>query len=351
MISHFQANLETVSIHKVGNKLAEEYFSLSDAPYTIEDPKLNKLLITYFLSPFEKVNEIYRLFHPNGELKLNEVYHFVTEIFETPETFHEQSQQLAKHLYEQCNHAKIKSGEVYIARFTDLQIEGELLEAIGIFKSENKEAYLKVAPEDGNFSISYEQEAINLHKLDKGCLIFKTEKEAGYKVAVVDQTSRSGEAVYWKDDFLMLKTRNDNYSHTSQILGVYKNFVTQKLDEEYDITKAEKIDLLNKSLNYFKEKEQFDLEEFGQEVIGNAAGFESFKSYKQNFEEEFEVEIAEKFDISAPAVKKQSRNYKSVLKLDRNFHIYIHGNKDLIEKGYDDDKHMSYYKVYFKEEE
>lgn len=351
MISYFQANLETVSIHKVGNKLADEYYSLSDAPYTIEDQELNKILLTYFLSPFEKVNEIYRLFHPNQDLKLNEVYHFVTQIFEQPSSFHEQTEQLAKHLYNQCNHAKIKSGEVYIAKFTDLQIEGELLEAVGIFKSENKETYIKVAPDEGNFSISYEQEAINLHKLDKGCLIFKTEKEAGYKVAVVDQTSRSGEAVYWKDDFLMLKTRNDNYSHTSQILGVYKNFVTQKLDEDYDITKAEKIDLLNKSLNYFKEKEQFDLEEFGQEVIGSAAGFESFKSYKQNFEEEFEVEIAEKFDISAPAVKKQSRNYKSVLKLDRNFHIYIHGNKDLIEKGYDDDKHMNYYKVYFKEEE
>ena len=44
------------------------------------------------------------------------------------------------------------------------------------------------------------------------------------------------------------------------------------------------------------------------------------------------------------------RVYKSVLKLDRNFHIYIHGNTDLIEKGIDDDG-RKYYKIYYQEEQ
>ena len=60
--------------------------------------------------------------------------------------------------------------------------------------------------------------------------------------------------------------------------------------------------------------------------------------------------IPDSFDISGAAVKKQARTYKSVLKLDKNFHIYIHGNKDVIEKGFDENKAMNYYKVYFKEE-
>lgn len=33
------------------------------------------------------------------------------------------------------------------------------------------------------------------------------------------------------------------------------------------------------------------------------------------------------------------------------FHIYIHGNKNLIEKGFDEEKSMNFYKVYFKEEQ
>ncbi|RYD70349.1 MAG: nucleoid-associated protein, partial [Sphingobacteriales bacterium] len=66
---------------------------------------------------------------------------------------------------------------------------------------------------------------------------------------------------------------------------------------------------------------------------------------------EYESPIADNFEIAESAVKKQARAYKSVLKLDKNFHIYIHGNKDMIEKGYDDDKSMNFYKVYFREEE
>jgi len=352
MISFFEASLKQLSIHHTGNKLVEEYYKLSDAPLKIEDELLGNLLMQFFLKPFEKVNEVYRLYHPNDNLQLNEVFHFATEIFENNELFHEDSQQLAKHLYDVANHPKIKSGELYVAYFEKVQIEGEQLDVLGIFKSETKDTYLKVYPEQDGFGMSYEQEAISINKLDKGCLIFNVDKEEGYKIVVLDQAKSSNDsAVYWKDEFLKLKIRNDSYNQTNNVLGVYKNFVTQKMDDEYEISKADKIDLLNRSMKYFKEKETFDIDEFSNEVIGNAEGIESFKNYKKNYEQEYEAPIADAFEIAESAVKKQARAYKSVLKLDKNFHIYIHGNKDMIEKGYDDDKSMNYYKVYFREEE
>jgi hypothetical protein len=351
MISFYEAALAELSIHRIGNKAQDEFYVLSDQSLQIQDQLLKDLLLQYFLTPYAKVNEIYRFTHPNNDLNLNEVFHFATAIFENGETFHDNSKQLAKYLYEISSHPKIKSGELYVAFFENVQIEGELLDAIGIFKSETKETYLKVYPEQAGFGLSYEEEAINISKLDKGCLIFKTEKEEGYKVAVIDQTNRSTEAVYWKDEFLKLKVRNDNYNQTNNVLGVYKSFVTEKLDENFDMTKADKIDLLNKSMKYFKEKESFDLEEFSNEVIANKEGIESFKNYKKSYEDEFDTTIADSFDISGAAVKKQAKAFKSVLKLDKNFHIYIHGDKELIEKGFDEGKSMSYYKVYFKEEE
>ncbi|SMC75311.1 nucleoid-associated protein [Pedobacter nyackensis] len=349
MISFFEASLAELSIHRIGNKSEDEFYVLSEKSIAIRDITLSNLLQQYFLSPYEKVNEVYRFIHPNGDLNLNEAYHFAAEIFENGETFHENSKQLAKYLYDVSGHPKIKSGELYVAYFENVQIEGELHDAIGIFKSETKESYLKVFPEQDGFGLTYEQEAININKLDKGCLIFNADKEEGFKVAVIDQ--RSAEAVYWKDEFLKLKIRNDSFNQTAGVLGVYKNFVTEKLDEEFDISKADKIDLLNKSMKYFKEKESFDLEEFSNEVIGNAEGIEAFKNYKKSFEDEFDQPIPDSFDISGAAVKKQARAYKSVLKLDKNFHIYIHGDKELIEKGFDDDKSMNYYKVFFREEE
>ncbi|MDQ7949144.1 MAG: nucleoid-associated protein [Pedobacter sp.] len=351
MISFHEATLAELSIHRIGNRLQDEFYMLSEQSMNIQDEMLNQLLLQYFLSPYEKVNEIYRFMHPNGDLGLNEVYHFATEIFADGSSFHENSKKLATYLYEVANHPKIKSGELYVAFFENVQIEGELHDGIGIFKSETKESYLKVFPEQGGFALGYDQEGINISKLDKGCLIFHTEAAEGYKVAVIDQTNRSAEAVYWKDEFLKLKVRNDNYSQTQNVMGVYKSFVTEKLDEDFEISRTDKIDLLNRSMKYFKEKESFDVDEFANEVIANKEGIESFKTYKKNFEEEFDSPIADQFDISDAAVKKQAKIFKSILKLDKNFHIYIHGNKELIEKGYDDNRSMNFYKVYFRDEQ
>ncbi len=351
MVSSPDASLNILSIHKTGNKAADELYRLSERPLEMTDEVLGKLLMQYFLSPFEKVNELYRFYHPADNLQLNEVYHFATAIFDDVSNFHENSRQLVKHLYDISGHPKIKGGELYVAYFKNLQIEGELHEAIGIFKSETKETYLKVLPDAEGYSFEYEQEAINIKKLDKGCLIFNTEKGEGYKVTVIDQTNRNNEAVYWTDEFLKLQVRNNDFQQTNATLSIYKNFITQQAGDEFELSKTDQIDLLNRSMNYFKEKETFDLNEFSTEVIENPDGIKAFKKYKKEYEKEFETQVNDSFSISDAAVKKQARVYKSILKLDKNFHIYIHGNKELIEKGFDEEKNMNFYKVYFRDEQ
>ncbi|NEU07269.1 nucleoid-associated protein [Flavihumibacter sp. R14] len=349
MVSFFEASMSRLSIHRVGNKSQNEFYALSKSPLKIEDEFLNNLLLQFFLGSFEKVNEVYHFTHPGDDLALNEMFHYSDTAFTEPGAFHDISEKITKYLFDLSDHPRIKSGELYIAYFTNVQLEGELLDAVGIFKSETKETYLKVYPDTGGFNVEYEQEGINIQKLDKGCLVFNSAKEAGFKVLVLDKTN-TNDAVYWKDDFLKIKVRNDNFHKTNTTLSVYKNFVTEKLDDEFELTKADKIDLLNRSMKYFKEKETFDINEFSDEVIGNEKAAESFKNYTKAYEQEFETELSDSFDISGAAVKKQARVFKSVLKLDKNFHIYIHGNKELIEKGFDDEKAMNFYKVYFKEE-
>ena len=350
MIAFFDTKIEQLSVHHVGNKLLNEFYALSDKPTDLSDPVLNELLIKYFLNPFTKINEVYRFIHSSDDLGLNEMYHFSSQAFDKPDDLHAISTNICKYLFETTRHPQIKPGELYVAYFTDVQIEGELHDAIGVFKSESKETYLKAEPQQGGFNLSYDEQGININKLDKGCLIFNTDKQEGFKVLVIDQTNRGTDAVYWKDEFLKLSIRNDSYNQTHNTLNIYKKFVTEKLDTEFELNKADKIDLLNKSMNYFKEKDTFDLDEFAGEVLGNPDAISSFKNYKELYQQEHELEIGSSFDISSQAVKKQSRVYKSVLKLDKNFHIYIHGDKELIEKGFDDDKAMNYYKVYFKNE-
>ncbi|MBS1504743.1 MAG: nucleoid-associated protein, partial [Bacteroidetes bacterium] len=186
MIGFFEATITSLAIHRVGNRLNEEGYVLSEAPLVIEDELLGNILMQYFVTPFTKINEVYRFYHANDDLDLNEVYHFAESIFENPDTFHEGSRQIAKYLYEASNHPKIKSGELYVALFQNLQMEGEPVDAVGIFKSETKETFLKVSPQQDGFGLAYDNEGVDIRKLDKGCLVFNTEKEQGYKVAVVD---------------------------------------------------------------------------------------------------------------------------------------------------------------------
>ncbi len=350
MLSYFEASLAKLSIHRVGNKQLNEGLVLSDHPVSLTDELLPKLLMQYFLSPFEKVNEVYRFYHPNGELSLNELYYFSKSLFEEEADFHELSKQISKHLYDASNHPKIKPGELYVVFFENVQLEGEQHEAIGIFKSETKETYLKVYPEKDAFKVDYEEEAINIHKLDKGCLILHTEASEGYKVLAVDQTNRQQEAVYWKDDFLQVRIRNDEFNQTSNYLDVYKHFVTEKLDEAFVMEKADKIDLLNRSLNYFKENEVFEQEQFNEVVLGNPAAVSLFKDYKEAFETEFDSPLGDSFEISGQAVKKKAASYKSILKLDKNFHVYVHGKREWLEKGFDAEKGLNYYKLFFEQE-
>ena len=350
MFYHTDAFIEQLAIHRVGNKMHDEFYVLSEAPIVLEDELLATLLMHYFLSPFAKLQEVYQLSHSSGNLALNELYHFSKSFFEGELEFLALSQQLCKHLFEASNHPNIKGGELYVVHLRDVQLEGEVHEAIGIFKSESKEPYLKVSPAQGAFKLGYEQEAININKLDKGCLIINTDSEEGYKVLVVDQTNRQQEAVYWKDDFLGVRVRNDAFSKTGNFLKVYKQFVDEGLDEVFELERTDKIDLLNRSMDYFKDKETFKKKEFEEEVLGNPKAVAHFDSYRQQFEDDHESPFGEQFDISSGAVKKAQSTYKRVLKLDKNFHIYVHGKREYIEKGYDDEKGMNYYKVYFKEE-
>ncbi|HZH99956.1 MAG TPA: nucleoid-associated protein, partial [Flavisolibacter sp.] len=183
----------------------------------------------------------------------------------------------------------------------------------------------------------------------KGCLVINTKEEEGYEVLLFDNQTRGEEALYWKDTFLGVKPRSDEYHHTSQFLSLAKQFITTELDKEGTADKKEQIELLNKSLDYFRTKESFDIEEFQSEVFVKEEMIGSFRQFGSRYIQSNEFDIAANFDISLDAVKKQAKVFKSVVKLDKNFHIYIHGRTDLIEKGVDE-QGRKFYKIYYQDE-
>lgn len=337
--------IHDIIVHFVGNKSTEERLHLSKTCLIIDDD-VKIPLEKYFLDSFS-TNEYFQFYHDSG-LEYNVIYGASGRIFDDSECLFEQSVNLAKHLYEQSTHPKIKGGEFYTVYFKDCLLDGETVDAVGLFKSENKDTFLKVHREGGNFNLESEQ-GINIKKLDKGCLIFNKDRENGYVVAVVDNTNRGVDAQYWIDDFLHVRQRKDEYANTENVMAMAKQFITKELPKEFEVPKADQIDLLNRSLQFFKEKDTFDIEDFANEVIEQPEVIESFKNYKKNYEEEHATEIDDSFTISQHAFKKRQRSYKRIIRLDKKIQIIIDGNRDHVEQG--EDEKGKYYKVYYSTEE
>jgi hypothetical protein len=276
------------------------------------------------------------------------MYQFISSVFKEKESFIEQSKNMGRYLYDKSTHPQIKGGELCIFYFKDCQINDELIDCIGIFKSENKDTILKVSSTKDGYNLK-DEKGINTTKLDKGCLIFNSGTENGYIVSVVDNTNKNTEAQYWKDDFLSVQPKRNEYHQTNQFLGIAKQFLTKKLTEDFEVSKADQIDLLNRSVEYFKNHETFEKTDFEKKVFQDNNIIDSFRNFDEGYRRDNEIDISNNFDISTQAVKKQARAFKSVLKLDKNFHIYIHGDKELIEQGVEKDG-RKYYKIYYNDE-
>jgi hypothetical protein len=346
MMNFDEAGLNALALHKVGNKSADEDIVLSKNLLEVSDV-VKPLLLQYFLSSF-KSEELYNLTHPS-ELTLNEVFHAVSAIFDDPDCLLAQSQNLARCLYRHSTHPKILNGEFYVAYLGNCQINGQTVDAVGLFKSESRETYLKIYPIGGSFEIGHD-DGININKLDKGCLIFNTGRGEGYAVAMIDNQNKGNEAQYWRDDFLQVRPRSDNYHNTRAVMDLCKNFVKEKLSQDFEVSRVDQADMLNRSMKFLKENDEFGMEDFNEQVLGSPAIISSFSEYKNQFRDEHDVEIPETFEISESALKRQSRFMKSVIKLDKNFHIYIHGERQMAEKGFDDARQLNFYKLFFKEE-
>lgn len=345
MIDKHKVKIDRICMHYVGNKTKEESLKLSAHPLII-DNYLEDILVKYFLSSF-KQNEYYNFYH-DTDLKYNEAYNYVQELFNNQSDIIDQSIALAKHLYKKSSHPQIKSGEFYVVLFRNCLIKNEVVEAVGVFKSENKDTFLKISPRNEDFEIKSEL-GININKLDKGCVIYNTNSDKGYIVEIIDNTNKSigNQAQYWVDDFLQVKRQEDSYFQTQKVLDLCKKFANEELPLNDKISQA---DFLNKSLSFMKENSNFNFDEFGKKVFQGTKVADSFHEFKEQYQTTNHIDIADEFDISNVALKKQTTSYQSVLKLDNNFHIYIHGDTTLVQNGIDENTGMKYYRFLYDEE-
>jgi len=340
MIQFEDAILRKIVHHKISS--SENASIISDSLFDISNEDEENILKRILLKPFSNIVNTEEFYH-EVDLKFNVLYNIAKNIY-SEEDFLTNTKNIAKHLISVSNHPNIKEGDLFIAKFEDLKFGGKYLEGIGIYKFEEKELFLETKVFKNDLKRSF-RKGIGNKKPEKGCLILFSEEP--FTLLIID--NNKNETDYWQNDFIQHKSKNDYVNNTNDFLTITKSFITSQIQNELEITKADQIDLLNKSVDYFKRNINFDKQEFEKEVFVEEEIIDMFHKFDNNYRQETKVEISNNFEISSQVVKKQARSFKSVLKLDKNFHVYIHGDRDKIEKGVDESG-RKFYKLYYDTE-
>ncbi len=334
-----------MSVHFVGNRTAGEQLQITDNQFQLNDETLYEALKKYFFNPFK--GETFYCFQDMNAATAK----IVQQIFEKPASFHAKSKELAQYLYQCGTTKKIRGGEFYVTFLKDCVVDDEVVDAIGIFKSEHKETFIKIRQNSAEAEM-HTDEGLNIWKLDKGCIIYNTYQTEGYKIAMVDHVSNINAALYWKTDFLGITPVDTEYFMTNQYMEMMKGFSKDHMTVSNEVPREEQLAFLQKSNEYFMKNDVFDSKQFVNEVVIEPELAKDFTDYKEGFEEQKHLPTMESFRISQPAVEKYSQKFfRSVIKLDKNFHVYVHGNASHLERGYDEKKKMHYYKLYYNNEE
>ena len=348
MIKRTRAEITKCIIHKVANKYNSGQNSFSEAPIRFDEESYN-LMVPFLLKPFGNLTQSFRFSH-HADIRLNEMNNYATNVFKDEETFVENSKNIVNHLYEQSNSAQIKKGDVIVVLIEGIEYQDVLTEAIGVFKVENKLDFFQTYLDADSFDVAVQQ-GISTKKIDKGCLILNTTDAEGTVVLSVDNNQY--DAQYWIKNFLSVKYADDRNQHTQSYLELCKEFSEEIIKPE--LGKQEQSQFLANTVDFFKENESVDYHAFKEEIFEEEKHKEMFEDYKKHFETLNDVLIRNNFEVSDVVLKKEKQKIKSIIKLDTNIEIKLDVDapdaaSEYLERGYDEEKKMKYYKVYFNEE-
>jgi len=349
MIDYALLNLEGLALHQVGNKHTGANNFVSNALLELEDENTRILLMDYFMQPFVDQTEILQFIH-DADISYNEIYGYCKSVFNEPEQLFEMSKNILNHLYLQSNHPHIKVGEVFVAYFSELVFEDEITDAIGIFKAERKDSFFQFVHQNENLALQT-TEGVSPGKLDKGCLIINTEEELGYRVLAIDNNRYDAE--YWKKHFLNIDFAEHHSLQTKKAVQFCKDF-SNKIVKKEDGRK-EQISFLQQSVDYLEQNDKLDWNAFADTIFDDDHQKERFHAHKETYEDQKNFEFPEEFKVSVPVLNVQKKKIKSQINLDTNIQIKLNFNNPeslerFIEKGFDNERNMSYYKVYFNKE-
>lgn len=333
-------NIVCATVQMVGNKSNGEGVAFA---MDLSDMKESSGFITALVYNVFKFDDI-RHFDFVESISLNPVYTFVNKIFEDKKNFIKQSNNIARYLYDQSLHPNIKNGELYIIFIQDSKINGVKTDAVLMLKSEKKDTFLTTNSEDGKINVK-PIIGLSINQIDKGCLIFNLQKEEGYVVAVVDNTNSGKDAHYWTDSFLHVVPYNDDYHKTKLMVNFCTDFIRymKKKVPEQDL---ESVKAIGHVAEVFKTENAVSLQQIEKIMSFTNESSNCLAEFKEIYEKSKEPLPLSSFHINMGERNRIGINRAYTLKIGKDFEVKILNPSADIEKGYDMEKKMNYYKLY-----
>ncbi|WP_419961942.1 nucleoid-associated protein [Psychrobacillus sp. BM2] len=333
MLEISESKLAQYVVHYVGDALV-----LGDEAYSQPEVMLEAAFTQLAFNKID-LEQQYEFFH-ESDIGLNEVYNFVSSIFDQEGSFLEQSKHIATHLKSVSQHPNIKNGELFIGLFDNCLWHTEVKKVLAIVKIDEKEMFLDVK-NDQNKMIVNGIDGINVKKINNMAVIMDMGPDVA--PAVFMKTKKKEDVVYWQERFLKIKVADEHYHKTNLALTECKKYIIK--EESY--TNTEKLGFLNKTLDYFRNEEEFQVDNYIDTV------FEKTDSVQKDII----VQSVKPYEtvISESAIAKVEKTYKRKIKLDSNIEIQVNVRDieqvdELIEVGYDEATNRKFYKIYFQEE-
>ncbi|MEN8929096.1 MAG: nucleoid-associated protein [Flavobacteriales bacterium] len=347
MLNTKRTFIERITLQKVGSKQREELNFLAKAEVALSDNE-DKALKSFFLSSVKSSIELNKFSH-HVSLEYNTMYDLTKMYFAQEQDFIPYSNAVLGHLYENSTHPQIKTGELFVVEFHDIEFNDIVTTAIGVFKIEKKLEFLNFNHREDGIDFIIDK-GVKLQKIDKGCLIINTETDDGLRILSVDNNSY--DASYWKNDFLGVEEVHNDSFQTKHYLNMISDF-SANLVVDND-TLAQK-DFINQTMRVFNENEFINNDILKEELLEPFEITEKFEEYKEEYKQIHNLDLEPSFNIEQTTLKKEKKKIKSEILLDTMIQIKIDANeidtvKENIERGYDEEKRMHYYKVYFNEE-
>ena len=212
-------------------------------------------------------------------------------------------------------------------------------------KTQTKDSFLTVTYENGEYSIK-PQFGLSSKHIDKGCLIFNIEKDNGYLLSIVENSTIRQDGRYWTQNFLYAKEIISDFQQTENVA----NFCASLIQKVIEINPSRALDLAKASRSIAQRLQNSETEINTEDLISSLELDENTSSVISLFRQDYEKKVGkipEKFVSNQNAVKRKAITKSNVLRVGSGFEVKILDPSAIIEQGYDDEKGRNFLKLYF----